>query len=239
MKCVWRSLVFLVVLTTLAGTGCWHTSSKPGQFSDGSTGSTANNSHQPAQPASGEATGPNGQAENQPHSYQLTIPDGTPIDVRLTDSIGSARSARGESFATTLDRPIVVGGSMLVPQGARVTGRVLVARPSGHLKTPAELAVTLTSLEINGQSYEIVSSHRSWRGKSHKGHDAKWIAGASGFGALLGALVAHGEGAAIGAGIGAGGGVATAYATGKKDILLPSETELHFVLRQPVTVTEG
>jgi hypothetical protein len=169
----------------------------------------------------------------------VTIPDGTPIAVRLADSIGSARSAGGERFEATLDQPIVVNGSVVVPQGARVTGRVLVARPSGHLKTPAELAVTLTSLEAGGQSYEIATSQRSWRGKSHKGRNAKWIAGASGAGALIGALVGHGEGALIGAGIGAGGGTATAYATGKKDITLPPETELRFVLRQPVTITEG
>lgn len=241
MRRVRSSLALLVALGTMAGTGCWHPSSKPEESADGST-QTTNNPQQAtgsAQPASGGVSGSNGQAANQPVSYELTIPDGTAIDVRLTDSIGSARSAAGQPFQATLDRPLVVSGSVVVPQGAHVTGRVLTARPSGHLRTPAELAVTLTSLEVNGQSYDIVTSRRSWRGKSHKAHDAKWIAGASGFGALIGALVGHGEGAAIGAGIGAGGGAATAYATGKKDILLPPETELRFVLRQPVTVTQG
>jgi hypothetical protein len=238
MRCVRRSLVLLVVLGALAGTGCWHAPSKPAQSADSST-QTTSNQQQATQPANDEAPESTGQGASQPPSYQVTIPDGTPIDVRLTDSIGSARSAGGQSFEATLDRPIAVSGSVVVPQGARVTGRVLLARPSDHLKTPAELAVTLTSLEVDGQSYDIVTSRRSWRGKSHKGHDAKWIAGAAGFGALVGALVGHGEGAAIGAGIGAGGGTATAYVTGKKDILLPSETELHFVLRQPVRVTEG
>ena len=231
MKCARSTLAFLVVLGAMAGTGCRHQATA-------TTQTTANSQGQPAQPANGpfDSTPP---AANQPQSYQVTIPDGTPIDVRLTDSIGSARNAGGQAFEATLDRPIVVNSSVVVPQGARVTGSILVARPSGHLKTPAELAVTLTSLQVNGQNYDIVTSRRSWRGRSHKGHDAKWIAGASGAGALIGALIGHGEGAAIGAGIGAGGGTAAAYATGKKDILLPAETELRFVLRQALTLTEG
>ena len=199
-----RGFLAALVLGSLALTGCGHTSNQPTQSGDGSTGTTTNAQQTTGstQAANGEAQGPAGQNAKQPANYQVTIPDGTPIAVRLTDSIGSARSAGGERFDATLDQPIVVNNSVVVPQGARVTGRVLVARPSGHLKTPAELAVTLTSLEVGGQSYEIATSQRSWRGKSHKGRNAKWIAGASGAGALIGALVGHGEGALIGAGIG-------------------------------------
>lgn len=210
---------------------------------------SANNS---SQPAANSAQSPNGggQAANQaappaaapgpaqPATYQVTIPDGTPIEVRLQQALGSARSESGEVFQATLAAPLMVNGEYVVPSGTDVTGRVLLARPSGHLRTPATLAVTLTSFDLNGQRYDIVTSRRSWRGKSHKKHDAKWILGGSGAGAVIGALVGHGAGALIGAGIGAGGGTTTAYATGKKNIVLRSETRLRFILRQPVTVTE-
>jgi len=46
-------------------------------------------------------------------------------------------------------------------------------------------------------------------------------------------------GAAIGAGAGAGGGTATAYATGKRNIVLPSETRLSFRTRQPLSITRA
>ncbi|HEV2177334.1 MAG TPA: hypothetical protein VGW33_09050 [Terriglobia bacterium] len=174
-----------------------------------------------------------------PEPQQLTVPDGTPVDVRLVDAVGSSLDRTGQTFAATLARPIEVDGSIVAPEGANVTGRVIEARPSGHLKTPAYLAVTLTSVEINGQSYDLSTSHRSWRGKSHKKRNVLWIAGATGAGALVGGLVGAGKGAAIGAGVGAGGGTATAYATGKKNIMLPSETRLRFVLRQPLTVTQA
>lgn len=168
----------------------------------------------------------------------ITLPPGTRIDVRLVDTIGTARNRSGDTFQATLAAPLVVNGAVVAPRGATVTGRVISARPSGHLETPPEFAVTLASIEAGGKNYEIRTSTDSWRGRSHKGHDAKWIGGLAGAGALVGALAGHGAGAAIGAGAGAGAGTVGAYATGKRDITLASETRLRFVLRQPVTVTK-
>ncbi len=201
-----------------------------------STDSTAQaaSAQNPAQNgAQGQAEAPQAaQVENQTR----TIPEGTALRVRLLDPIGSATDTGGQAFRATLDEPIVVDNVVAVPRDANVTGRVLVARASGHLQTPAELVVTLTSLEAGGKAYEVVTSDVSWRGRSHKKRNAELIGGGAGFGALIGALVGHGKGAAIGAGIGAGGGTATAYATGRKELSIPAETRLSFVLRRPVTL---
>ncbi len=245
----------LLMLGAMAFIGCGHASKNAAQGGGNSAQAAANSApsaNNTSQPAANSVQSPNGgQATNQaappattptptqPATYQVTIPDGTPIEVRLRESLGSARSETGEVFQATLAGPLEVNGEYVVPAGAEVTGRVLLARPAGHLRTPAKLAVTLTSFDLDGQRYDIATSHRSWRGKSHKKHDAKWILGGSGAGAVIGALVGHGAGALIGAGIGAGGGTATAYVTGRKNIVLRSETRLRFILRQPVTVTES
>jgi len=187
-----------------------------------------------------QSANPNQTAGPAPFQAQLTIPEGTRIDVRLDTTISSERNRSGDTFEATLDRPIELGnGEPVVPQGTRVTGEVIAAQPSGHLKTPAELSVALRTLEVGGNSYPISTSSVSRRGKSHKGHDAKWIAGSAAGGALLGALIGHGKGAAIGALAGGGGGTAVAYATGKQNIVMPSETSLHFVLQQPVTISRA
>lgn len=185
---------------------------------------------QPAQPADNTV-------QNQ--SPQVTIPGGTPVEIRLTQSLGSARSVSGQAFTATLDAPIVVGNTVVVPQGANVTGRVLYAKRSGRLKGPAELSVTLTSLQVGGQDYSIVASHRSWRGGSHKKRNLAWIGGGGGAGSLVGVAAGGGVGAAIGAGVGAGGGTVAAFVTGRKNIFLRSETRLRFVLRQPVALGEN
>lgn len=196
-----------------------------------------------AQPANGsgqatQAAQPaNNSAQNQPP--EATIPSGTPVEVRLTQSLGSARSVSGQNFTGTLDMPIVVGNTVVVSQGANVTGRVLYAKRSGRLKGPAHLTITLTSLQVGGQDYRIVTSRKSWRGESHKKRDLAWIGGGSGAGALIGAAAEGGVGAAVGAGVGAGGGTVGALVTGRKNIYLRSETRLRFVLRNPVTLGES
>lgn len=171
-------------------------------------------------------------------SQKLTVPEGTPLEVRLTDTLSSSGSRSGDTFEATLEEPIELKNQVVVPRGARLTGQVVEAIPSGHLKTPASLAVTLTALEVDGKSYGITTSTIGRRGQSHKKHDAKWIGGGAAGGALLGALLGGGKGAAIGAGVGAGGGTAAAYATGKQNIALSSESLLRFRLEAPVTITK-
>ena len=184
----------------------------------------------PAQPADSPA-------QNQPP--EVTIPPGTPVEIRLNQSLGSFLSVSGQIFAATLDAPIVVDNTVVVPQGVNVRGRVLYAKRSGRLKGPAELSITLTSLDLSGQQYRIVTSHRSWRGRSHKRRDLAWIGGGGGAGSLVGLAAGGGVGAAIGAGVGAGGGTVGAFVTGRKNIFLRSETRLRFVLRQPVSLSQG
>lgn len=171
-------------------------------------------------------------------SQKLTVPEGTPLEVRLTDTLSSSGSRSGDTFEATLEEPIELKNQVVVPRGARLTGQVVEAIPSGHLKTPASLAVTLTALEVDGKSYGITTSTIGRRGQSHKKHDAKWIGGGAAGGALLGALLGGGKGAAIGAGVGAGGGTAAAYATGKQNIALSSESLLRFRLEAPMTITK-
>ncbi len=86
---------------------------------------------------------------------RITIPSGTRFEVRLADTLSSNGNRSGDTFAATLDEPIVVNDQVLVPTGAKVTGQVTAATASGHLKTPAELALTLTSLEVGGKTERV------------------------------------------------------------------------------------
>src|SRR5581483_6854827 len=213
-----------LLLSLLSASACKNSTKGAIQAS----GAEQNSAQQPApqQPAPPEMT-------------TLTIPAGTELRVRLVDGLGSDRSRRGESFLATLDEPVIVDGWVAVPKGTNVTGRVVAAQASGHLRHPAQLSLTLGAIQLGGQNVQIDTSYYTRRGRSHAKRNAGWIGGLAGGGALLGALIGHGKGAAIGAGIGAGAGAGTAYATGKKDIYLPPETLLRFTLRQPVTLSRS
>lgn len=171
-------------------------------------------------------------------SQPLTVPEGTLLSVRLSDTLSSGSNRSGDGFEATLTSPVEVNNKIAIPQGATLKGEVVEAIPSGHLKTPASLAVTLTGVEVNGKTYDLTTSTVGRRAQSHKKHNAKWIAGGAAGGALLGALVGGGKGAAIGAGIGGGGGTAGAYATGKKEVAFNSESLLRFRLDAPVSINQ-
>lgn len=169
-------------------------------------------------------------------SIPVTLPAGTQLSVRLEDSVSSAQQHSGDSFAATVSAPVVMDGKTVIPKGARATGHVVEARASGHLKTPARLALRLDSVEVDGKPYSLETATISFSGPNHDKRNLIAIGGGTGAGALIGGLAGGGKGALIGGAVGAGAGTATAAATGKKDIQLPPESSLSFRLVQPATV---
>jgi hypothetical protein len=156
--------------------------------------------------------------------------------VSVDQTLASDKNHSGDGFQATLAKEIVVDGKTIIPRGAHVIGRVTQARASGRLKTPASLVLTLTSIEVAGQSYDLTTSSVARQGSSHKKRDILAIGGGAGAGALIGALAGGGKGAAIGGGVGAGAGTAGAAITGKQDITISAETILSFRLERPIEV---
>ena len=154
------------------------------------------------------------------------IPAGTKVTVRLGQTLNSETAHIGDTFDGTLANDLVVNGTTIARQGDAVKGKVTNARASGRLQKPGLLTIRLTS--INGQA--VSSSSVSRQGQSHTKSNATKIGGGAAAGALIGALAGGGKGAAIGAGVGAGAGTGVAVATGKKDVVLSTETAYTFTV---------
>lgn len=167
---------------------------------------------------------------------EISIPAGTPIDVRLQETIDTKRNRAGDSFDATLTQAILVDQQTVIPRGTRFTGHLIESKPSGRLKGRAELSLSLDSFELNGRSYEIRTTHVARASGGHKKRNWTLIGGGSGLGTALGAIAGGPAGALIGAGAGAGAGTAGAVFTGKKNVRLPVETPLAFTLRAPVVL---
>ena len=169
-------------------------------------------------------------------SEPLVIPAKTPVRVTLDQALASNHSSPGDRFAATISEAVVVDGKVVIPQGARVQGRVLDAHPSGRLVGRARLQLALESVEVNGKSYEIRTDSFFEVGGIHKRWNLTAIGGGSGGGLIIGAIAGGARGALIGGPIGAGAGTAAAYFAGKRDVKLPVETRLNFKLAEPLTV---
>jgi hypothetical protein len=89
----------------------------------------------------------------------VTVPAGTPISVRLQDSLSSEMAHAGQRFGAVLDEPLVVHGLTVVPRGATVTGRVLAVRRSGALGTGGILQLALESVDAAGEKVALQTSN--------------------------------------------------------------------------------
>lgn len=166
----------------------------------------------------------------------ITVPEGTMLDVVLNQSISTAENRSGDSFEAKITSPVVLGEKTVIPKDAIVKGHIVDVEPSGRLKGVAHLELTLDTVEVNGQSYEIATDDWGRRGKNHNKRNGILIGGGAGFGAVVGGVAGGPVGAAIGSSVGAGAGTAGAAYTGKKDIRVPAETTLSFQLMRPVTI---
>lgn len=169
-------------------------------------------------------------------SETVVIPQGTPVAIRLQDSISSASATSGDSFDYVLAEPLVVNGKTVAPAGAPGIGRVVAARKSGRLHNAGYLRLALASVEVEGKQVPIQTSSIFISGGSYKKRNWAWIGGGAAGGALIGGLAAGGKGALIGSAIGAGSGTAAAAATGKKEVGFAAERRLTFKLSQPLQV---
>lgn len=60
---------------------------------------------------------------------QVRIPEGTPLRVRLENDLCSATAQEGQKVALTVVDDVAIGGSVVIPAGAPVLGRVTQAVP--------------------------------------------------------------------------------------------------------------
>jgi len=164
----------------------------------------------------------------------VELPEGTNLVVRMIDGVDSEVNRIGQTFAASLDEPVLLNGEAVIPRGADVVVKLVDASESGKLAGRSELTLDLVSVKVDGKivdlNTETVSRESSSRGK----RTAKLAGGVGALGAIIGAIAGGGKGAAIGAGAGAATGLGAEVLTHGERVKIPSETRLTFVLETPV-----
>jgi len=78
----------------------------------------------------------------------VTVPKGTAITATLGQTLASDQNHPGDSFDARLSMPVEIDGKVVIPKGARISGRVVKIKKR-------ELKVALASVVVRGKSYEL------------------------------------------------------------------------------------
>ena len=187
------------------------------------TNQTQNNPA-PAQPA----TPP------KPISRAVTIPAGSIVPVRITETLDSATTQTGTVFHGSLATDLTSSdGTIAISHGARVNGVVDDAKDATHFAGSALLSLSLNS--ING--VQVATDPLVEKGAGRGKNTAEKVGGGAAIGAILGGIFGGGKGAAIGAASGGAVGAGANAVTRGQQVQIPSETILRFKLTTPLTVT--
>ena len=164
----------------------------------------------------------------------ITVPAGTRILIRLSDTLSSANQRPGARFTGQLDTNLMAQGVVVAPRGTTVHGQLVSAQAAGRMAGGSELALELTDIVINNTAHPIMTNTYQLQGQGRGGQTARNVGVGAGLGSVVGALAGGGRGAAIGAA--AGGGLGTARAAtggGGQQVNLTRGTLLEFRLQQP------
>jgi len=172
----------------------------------------------------------------KPKPRPVIVPTGTSLTIKVEQALSSKNNKDGDTFLGDLAQPVSVDGKTVIPAGSTVTGTVVTAKAKGKIKGEGQLAIALTSVTIHGVNHSIHTGVLDSTVKGKGKRTAATTAGGAAGGALIGGLAGGGKGAGIGALVGAGAGLVGGAFTGNKQIEIPAESALTFVLSEPLTL---
>ncbi len=179
----------------------------------------------PAQTGGAAATGAAATTAAAPASQAagpVTVPAGTKIMLKTTQTISTASHKQGAKVTAALEADLVVNGVVAAPKGTTVYGKVLEST-GGRRVGKQRLVITFTELSIKNQLVPIVTDDVGAEGAP--GGAARKV----GAGALVGAAAGD---AAAGAAV--GGALALLGPGGQ--VQVPAGSLVEVSLKQPVTV---
>jgi type IV secretion system protein VirB10 len=179
----------------------------------------------------------------------ITLPAGSELQVQLLTTLSSKTNETGDMWTGKVVEPVFGNGREIVPQGSTVDGHITYMKAPGRVKGRGEMRLVMDSISTPDTSkYNIVASLKEAQGANVKdqegtlqgpGKDGKGTAVETGVGAAAGAgigAIAHGgTGALYGAGIGAVAGLVHGAFKKGKDIIVPSGSEMTFVIPRDTT----
>jgi hypothetical protein len=172
-----------------------------------------------------------------------TLPAGVVIDARLDQALGTSQSKVGDTFTATVASAVAAqNGAVVVPAGAKITGRVTALEGSRNATEPAVIRLDFTQLAFEGRGYPfnaaVTRAVPQTTGADTRGETLQKAGIGAAAGAALGAILSGGDlgKMAIGAVLGAAAGTAISLGVGNVDSTLPAGTTMTLRTTQSVAL---
>lgn len=184
------------------------------------------------------------------HAHEVsTIPVGTAVRIKLEKTL-STSDRENETFSGRVTHAVVVHGRTVIPVGASLSGHVVRIAEPRRIKGAPGLDLRPETVTLpNGETFNIaatvvdtgnpsvyhVNDEGRITGKGRTSTDNVELVGATGSGAVAGAVIAGGAGSLVGAA--AGATVTTAHWLFKHhSAVLPAGTEIIMEFSRPMAV---
>ena len=169
-----------------------------------------------------------------------TLPSGTELAVRTVEDIDSGTARANQTFSAMVENDIIGDSDdVVLPQGSRA---IIVIREvsSGGATGSPEMVLDIQSITVGGRSYvvstaDLIENTDTGIGKNKR--TAETVGGGAALGTIIGAVAGGAKGAGIGVLVGAAGGAGVEVRNRGRDVRVPAETLLNFMLDRPVTLS--
>jgi hypothetical protein len=175
-------------------------------------------------------------------SNNRTIPVGARLTASLDQTLGTKVSKAGDTFSATVSQTLYASdGSVVVPAGAKIEGRVTATDDSDNATEPALIRLAFDRIRFNGRSFpfaaSIVQSSPVQTSEQTNTEKTKRIVIGGAVGAALGGLLSGGDldKIVIGGAIGAAAGSIVSLGT-EVNATLPAGSQMTVQATQTTTV---
>jgi hypothetical protein len=140
------------------------------------------------------------QTQQQQKPTEVTIPSGTRLVIRTSETLDTKRQGAGHRFRSQLESALVIDGITVAPRGTQIYGRITSAKQANRLAGSSDMSVVFTDIMINDQLHSMQTQGLKAQGKNEAGRTAGRTARAAALGGLYGGSSSAKKGAKVGLG---------------------------------------
>jgi hypothetical protein len=191
-------------------------------------------------------------AETLVQTDPLSVPAGTMLYCRTTQTLTTKLNFQGDAFTMSLAEPVSINGHMAIPVGSTLAGRITRMERPGRIKGVGQMRLTLEQITLpDGRSFplgatlmtaygadnvKVVGSEGLVKGPSSRVPDFEEIGAGTAGGTLLGLIFAH---PIIGATVGLTATAVDRMRRRGKDLTIPAGTQLNYQLTRELAITHN